>query len=109
MTGDEFIVCIETMDNIFECKNILDEKRVQLTAIKLKGKALAWFKKIKNEGQARGKEKVCPWEKLKKLMYKTFLPTNYIAEYAKEFNLLLARNNLVESEEQSITRFIDGL
>lgn len=32
-----------------------------------------------------------------------------MVEYTKEFNLLVARNNLNESEEQLVQRYIDGL
>ena len=73
-----------------------------------------------------GKSKVESWEKMKKLMKATFLPYNYqslmyqclqnlrqgtktINDYADEFYQLIARNDIMETEEQLTARFIGGL
>ena len=72
------------------------------------------------------KSKIESWEKMKKLMKATFLPYNYqslmyqrlrnlrqgtktVNDYADEFYQLIARNDIMETEEQLTARFIGGL
>ncbi|KAG5527003.1 hypothetical protein RHGRI_028065 [Rhododendron griersonianum] len=73
-----------------------------------------------------GKEKIRSWEKLLKHMRASFLPHNYtrslyqqlqnlrqgsksVDDYTQEFYQLLARNDLSESQDQLVSRYIGGM
>ena len=73
----------------------------------------------------RGKTKVQSWVKMKKELSDQFLPYNYtqqlyqtlhnlkqigtVEEYVDRFHQLIARINLMESEDQLVAHFISGL
>ena len=73
-----------------------------------------------------GKRKIDSWDKLKKHLREAFLPHNYarvmyqrfqnlrqgvksVDEYTTEFYQLLARNDLGETDDQLVSRYIGGL
>jgi hypothetical protein len=73
----------------------------------------------------QGKLKITSWEKLLSKMQPTFFPHNYLRtmyqwlqnwskgsksvdEYTEEFHKLLARVDLSESDEQLVSRYIEG-
>ncbi|MDQ4222769.1 retrotransposon gag domain-containing protein, partial [Pseudomonas aeruginosa] len=72
------------------------------------------------------KSKIVAWAKMKKMLKATFLPYNYqslmyqrlqnlrqgtrtVNDYADEFYQLIARNDIMETEEQLTARFVGGL
>ena len=86
----------------------------------------AWWQQTKLTRERMGKSKIISWEKMKKLMKATFLPYNYQSlmyqrlqnlrqgtksfnDYADEFYQLIARNDIMETEEQLTTRFVGVL
>lgn len=87
---------------------------------------MAWWQQTKLTRERMGKSKIVSWEKMKKLMKATFFPYNYqslmyqqlqnlrqetksVNEYADEFYQLIARNDIMETEEQLTSRFVGGL
>lgn len=107
-------------------KQVPDEMKVPLVATRFKGRASAWWQQVKEQRVRAGKERIVSWEKLKRLLRKSFLPYNYartlytrfqnlrqgsrsVDDYAADFFNLLSRNSLGESEEQLVSRFIGGL
>ncbi|KAL4196278.1 hypothetical protein AMTRI_Chr04g245380 [Amborella trichopoda] len=73
--------------------------------------------------QKRGKPKILSWEKMKSRLKEKFLPIDYTqmffsqfnnlrqetksaAEYTKEFYKLIARNDIQETEEQLVSRYV---
>lgn len=99
---------------------------VSLVAMRFKGRASAWWHQLKVQRANSGKNHINSWEKLKKHMNRAFLPYNYartiytqfqnlrqgsksVDEYAADFFTILARNSLLETTDQSISRFIRGL
>lgn len=72
-----------------------------------------------------GKPKIKNWEKMKKALRAKFLPDNYVQEtflklhslkqnlktvneYTEEFDLLTMRCGVMETEEQTIARYLGG-
>ncbi|PKU79208.1 RNA-directed DNA polymerase [Dendrobium catenatum] len=102
------------------------EKQVKYVACRLKGGASAWWLQLLQNRMREGKTPIRSWGRLKQLMRRHFLPTDFeqllylqyqqcrqgsrpVHEYTEEFYRLSARNNLRESENQLVARYIGGL
>ncbi|XP_057473975.1 uncharacterized protein LOC130762303 [Actinidia eriantha] len=121
-----FLDWIVEVERFFEYMEIPDEKQVKLVAYKLKGGASAWWDNLQQSHSRQRKAPIRTWRRMRKLMEERFLPPDYQQElfrqyqecrqgvrtseaYTEEFYRLSARNNLPESEDQQISRFINGL
>src|SRR5574338_70000 len=126
MQAEEFLDWVANVEEIFDFKEVPEHRRVKLVATRLRGRDLAWWQQTKLTCERMGKSKVESWEKMKKLMKATFLPYNYqslmyqrlqnlrqgtktVNDYVDEFYQLIARNDIMETEEQLTSRFIGGL
>ncbi|KAF8387579.1 hypothetical protein HHK36_026233 [Tetracentron sinense] len=123
---EEFIDWSNTVERIFDYKEVPDFCEVQIVAIKLTKFALAWWEQLKIRMEQMRKAKITTWDKMKKELRKKNLPENYLQEwyvkmynfqqgnksvdeYTKEFDLLMIRCGVVEPEEQTIARYLGGL
>ena len=87
---------------------------------------MAWWQQTKLTRERMEKSKVVTWEKMRKMMKATFLSCNYqyltyqrlqnlrqgtkiVNDYAEEFYQLIARNDIMETEEQLTARYVGGL
>ena len=99
---------------------------MSLVATRFRGRAAAWWQQLKQTRLRQGKDKISSWEKLKKKMRVAFLPHNYsrlmyqrlqnlrqnsrsVDDYTTEFHQLVARNDLAETDEQLVSRYVGGL
>ena len=122
MQAEGFIDWLNEIERIFEYKEVPDRDKAKLIAIKLKGRASAWWEQLKQSRERQGKTKITDWEKMKS----HFLPFGYtqtlyqrlhslkqgarsVDDYTEEFYNLIARNNLFEIEEQLVARYLEGL
>jgi hypothetical protein len=74
MQAECFIDWLHRVERIFDYKEVLDNMKVKLVAIKLKVCASAWWKQLKQSRYRQGKPKINNWEKLVKHMRTAFLP-----------------------------------
>ncbi|KAJ0977838.1 hypothetical protein J5N97_013312 [Dioscorea zingiberensis] len=124
--AEVFIDWLNEVERIFEYKEVLDRLKVKLVAIKLKSRASAWWEQLRRSRDRQGKPKIVDWDKMKKKMKGHFLPFGYtqtffqrlytlrqgarsVDEYTEDFYQLIARNDLSETEEQLVARYLGGL
>ncbi|KAL5719094.1 hypothetical protein ACHQM5_011919 [Ranunculus cassubicifolius] len=111
---------------IFMFMDVPDHSQVKLVAYKLKGGAAAWWEKLCEDRRLYGKPPIKTWDRMRRLIRDKFLPRDFrqqlfvklqncrqgarfVREYVTEFYNLVARNQLHETEEQLVSRFVEGL
>ncbi|KAE8671130.1 ABC transporter C family member 10-like [Hibiscus syriacus] len=68
LQDEGFMDWINEVERIFEYKEVPDRVKVKLIAIKLKGRASAWWEQLRRSRERQGKAKIIDWEKMKKKM-----------------------------------------
>ena len=123
---EELLDWINAIEEVFEYKEVPENKLVSLAATRFRGRAAAWWQQTKLTRIRQGKKKIDSWEKFKKHLRGAFLPHNYakllyqqlqnlrqgnrsVDDYTTEFHWLATRNDLTETEEQQVSRYIGGL
>lgn len=123
---EEFLDWLAEVEKFFDYWGTKEHMKVKLVAYRLKGGALAWWDQLQTTRIRQRKHKVRTWQRMRKLMIEHFLPPDYeqtlfsryqhcrqanrtIHEYVIEFHKLVARVDVRETENQKISRFIDGL
>uniref|UniRef100_A0A0D3E6J2 CCHC-type domain-containing protein n=1 Tax=Brassica oleracea var. oleracea TaxID=109376 RepID=A0A0D3E6J2_BRAOL len=126
LKGDDLIDWLVSVEEILDFKQVPPTQRVPLVAMRFRGHAATWWKKLKTTRSRTEKIPIQSWDKLLKHLRQTFLPHNYertmytrlqnlrqgsrtVDEYAEEFALLLTRNEINDSQIQLVSRFIGGL
>ncbi|TXG63951.1 hypothetical protein EZV62_010945 [Acer yangbiense] len=84
MLPDEFVEWLNAVDRIFDYQDVPENKKVKLVAIKLRKHASFWWENLKRQDLS-------------------------VAEYATKFDNLMLKGDVVELEEQSMTRYLGGL
>ncbi|GKV14749.1 hypothetical protein SLEP1_g25572 [Rubroshorea leprosula] len=123
---DEFIDWLNTVECVFELKDIPDDKHVKLVAIKLKKHASIWWENLKRSREREGRSKIRTWEKMCRELTRKFLPDRYyqdnfvkfhnlqqksltVEEYTMEFEQLMMKCDVPEKDEQTIAQYLGGL
>ncbi|GJZ92497.1 hypothetical protein Tco_0664562 [Tanacetum coccineum] len=70
-----FIDWLVVVEEVFEFKEVPENKRVSLIATKLRGSA--WWQQLKLTRERVGKPRITSWQKMKKCMRANFIPHNY--------------------------------
>ncbi|GJU49514.1 putative reverse transcriptase domain-containing protein, partial [Tanacetum coccineum] len=126
LNPEGFIDWLVAVKEVFEFKDVPENKRVSLIATKLRGRASAWWQQLKLTRERVGKPRVTSWRKMKKLLRENFIPHNYrwlmyhrlqnlkqgtksVEDYTTEFYQLFARNDIQETNDQLVSRYIGGL
>jgi len=126
LNSDEFLNWCNTVEEIFELKEVPPDKQVPLVTIRFKERAAAWWQNFKMRRCYDYIPPINRWDDLKREMTREFLPLNYrqtmyrqlqalnqgnhsVDEYTYNFYKLEARNHLNETEDQRIARYISGL
>lgn len=122
----DFLDWIADVEETLDFKDVPQDKRVSLVATRFHGRATAWWRKLKQTRVRQGKQKINSSEKMLKHMRTEFLPHNYsrtlyqelqnvcqgsrsVNDYTTEFYQLITRNDIAESADQLVSRYIGGL
>ena len=85
---DEFLEWLQTVERVFEYKDVPEDKKVKLVALKLRKYASLWWENLIKKRAKRGKTKVRSWEKMRTKLKDRFLPPSYLQDnYSKLHNL----------------------
>ncbi|XP_020682380.1 uncharacterized protein LOC110099531 [Dendrobium catenatum] len=123
---EDYLDWERSVESFFEYMDISPDRQVKYVACRLKGGASAWWQQVLQSRRRDGKGVVRSWFRMKQLLRGHFLPTDYeqmlyvqyqhysqggksVNEYTEEFYRLSARNNLNESENQLVARYVSGL
>ncbi|GKD51620.1 putative nucleotidyltransferase, ribonuclease H [Tanacetum coccineum] len=95
LNPEGFIDWLVTVEEVFEFKEVPENKRVSLIATKLRGRASAWWQQLKLTREMVGKPRVTR--------------TKSVEDYTTEFYQLIARNDIQETDDQLVSHYIGGL
>jgi len=77
---DEFLDWLKTMERVVDFKDISDERKVKLVALKLRKYASTWWANVLSKRAKKGKGKILSLRKMKGKLKEKFIPSHYLQE-----------------------------
>ena len=97
MDPDSFLDWLRTVERVFDYKDVPDEKKVKLVALKLRKYASIWWANLVAKRARKGKAKIRSWDQMRDKLKDKFLPSHYIQDnYLKLHNLKQGTKNVEE-------------
>ncbi|KAK0597158.1 hypothetical protein LWI29_022317 [Acer saccharum] len=126
MQPEEFIDWLNTVERVFDYKDVPEDRKVKLVAIKLKKHASIWWEHLKKQRTREGKGRIETWEKMRTQLKRKYMPENYrqdsflkfhnfkqkdlsVEEYTSEFDNQRILCDITEPDKQTIARYLGGL
>jgi len=123
---DHFLDWLQIVERVFEYKDIPDDKKVKLVALKLRKYAAIWSANLVATRVRKKKGKIRTWTKMREKLRSKFLPSHYlqdnylklhrlkqgsksVEEYTREFEQLLLKCDVREDDSQTLVRYLSGL
>ncbi|KAI4372778.1 hypothetical protein MLD38_010970 [Melastoma candidum] len=116
---------MHTVERIFDYEEVLEDRMVNLAALKLKKYASHWWENTNQQRRREGRDKIRSWTKMKRALTKRFLPDHYrrdlflklrslqqtsdVPEYTREFERLMLQCDVQEASKQTIARYLEDL
>ena len=69
---------MQTVERIYEYKEVSEDNKVKLVALKLRKYASLWWTNLLAKRVRQGKGKIRTWEKMRTKLKARFLPPNYV-------------------------------
>ncbi|VFQ61545.1 unnamed protein product, partial [Cuscuta campestris] len=121
---DDFPEWLETVERVFDFKDVPEEKKVKIVALKFRKYASTWWSNLSTKRRRENKAPVKTWLKMRSLLKKKFLPEQYVRDnfsklqhlrqgprsvedYTREFEELLMRCDLHENDSQTLELYKD--
>jgi len=73
-----FLDWLRRVERVFDYKDIPEEKKVKLVALKLRKYASIWWANVVAKRARKGKAKIRSWEKMRDKLKDKFLPSHYL-------------------------------
>jgi hypothetical protein len=102
MQPDEFIDWLNTIERIFEYKDVSEHHKVKLVAIKLRKHASLWWEHVKKQRERERKSRIVTWEKMKKALKRKYLPDHYRQDAFLKFHNFRQNELSVRITRQSL-------
>ena len=77
---EEFLDWLHTVERVFEYKDILEEKKVKLVALRLRKYASLWWTNLCAKRVRERKSKIRTWGKMKSKLKAQLLPPTYVQD-----------------------------
>jgi len=85
---DEFLEWVHAVERVFDYKEILEDKKVKLVALRLRKYASLWWINLCAMRVRKRNEEIKTWEKMKSKLKAHFLPLSYLHDsYSQLHNL----------------------
>ena len=75
---DHFLDWLQTVERVFEYKDILDDKKVKLVGLKFRKYAFIWWANVVPKRARKEKGKIRTWTKMRGKLKSKFLPSYYL-------------------------------
>ena len=85
---DEFLEWLQAVERAFEFKEVPEDQKVKLVALKLKGFASLWWTNLLAKRVRQGKEKIRTWDKMKSKLKARFLPPTHFRNNYSQLHYL---------------------
>ena len=79
---------MDTVERIFEFKDVPNDKKVKLLALRLRKYACLWWTNLWAKSVRCRKSKIRTWKKMKAKLKSRFLPPTYIQDIYSQFHNL---------------------
>jgi retrotransposon gag protein len=115
-----------SVENYFEYRDTQEDQKFKVAKVKLTKLAATWLEGIQRQRVREGKTKINTWEKLKKILRRKYVPSNYtqqlsmqwstlsqgnktVAQYIQEWERLSVLCDVRDSEDMRVGKFLGGL
>ncbi|VFR00371.1 unnamed protein product [Cuscuta campestris] len=77
---DDFLEWLETVERVFDFKDVPEDKKVKIVALKFQKYASTWWSNLSTKRRRENKAPVKTWFKMRSLLKKKFLPEQYVRD-----------------------------
>ncbi|VFQ93661.1 unnamed protein product [Cuscuta campestris] len=77
---DDFLEWLETVECVFDFKDVPEKKKVKIVALKFLKYASTWWSNLSNQRRRENKAPVKTWLKMRSLLKNKFLPEQYVRD-----------------------------
>jgi hypothetical protein len=123
---EELLDWFRALDKYFDYEDIEEDKKVKHVVTRLKGHATLWWDELQADRHCKGKQRIKIWDRMVAKMKAKFIPRDYqinlfrrmqnlrqkgmtVKEYTEEFYRLNIRAGHHESDDEKVTRYMNGL
>jgi hypothetical protein len=123
---EEMLDWFRNLDKYFNYEDVEEDKKVKYVVTRLKGHATLWWDELQADRRCKGKQIIKSWDKMVVKMKDKFIPRDYqinlfrrmqnlrqkemaMKEYTKEFYRLNIIAGHRESDDEKVTRYMNGL